>query len=256
MTEEETEVQRDFFVAMPHLLKGRLSLEEFPIAVRNALHFIALTEMPAPGGVPVQGALLEPRAKDEDCLTIVLDLDETLVHCRTDMLVDIKHNFCVHFAESQATGWIYVRPFARLFLEIVARLFEVVVFTASSSSYADQVLDTLDPGGRCISRRLYRQHCSEVSGGYVKDMSALGRPLDRVLLVDNSPVSLAMCPDNGVLVSSWTAEQANDRELVDLLLLLQQCMQYSSVSDFLSHRYGLRAFLDALRSSPELLGEV
>merc|ERR1719491_993140 len=162
--------------------------------LRNALHFIALTQMPALGGALGGGALLEPRTEGEDRLTIVLDLDETLVHCRTEMLADVRHSFCVRFEESRATGWIYVRPFARLFLEIVARLFEVVVFTASSRSYADQVLDTLDPEGKCISRRLYRQHCTEVSGGYVKDMSYLGRPLERVMLVDNSPVSLAMCP--------------------------------------------------------------
>jgi CTD small phosphatase-like protein 2 len=247
--------QTDFYVAMPHLLNASLLLEEFPPSLRNALHFIIGTDMPDGGGGTGEADLLEPRPQGEDRLTLVLDLDETLVHCRTDMLPDIRHNFCVRFEESQATGWIYVRPFARLFLEIVSRLFEVVVFTASSRSYADQVLDTLDPEGKCISRRLYRQHCTEVGGGFVKDMSRLGRSLERVILVDNSPVSLAMCPDNGVLVAGWTAEQHNDRELVDLLLLLQQCMQHHSVSDYLSKRYGLRAFLEELRAWPELLGD-
>merc|ERR1719183_604146 len=201
------------------------------------------------GGCRAGEALLEPRREGEDRMTLVLDLDETLVHCRTEAVPDMRHSFCVHFEESQATGWIYVRPFAKLFLEIVARLFEVVVFTASSRSYADQVLDVLDPQGTLISKRLYRQHCTEVggcivdgakvSGGFVKDIARMGRSLDRVILVDNSPVSLAMCPDNGVLVSSWTSEQANDRELVDLLLLLQQCMQHSSIPAYLSSRYGL-----------------
>lgn len=250
----------EFYVAMPNLLRTQLMLDRFPYALRSALHFIAATEMPAPGyeapddGTHVSGPLLAPLV--EDRLTLVLDLDETLVHCRTDQLASMRHNFCVQFEESKATGWIYVRPFARLFLEIAARLFEVVVFTASSRSYADQVLDNLDPEGRCLSARLYRQHCTEVGGGFVKDMQRLGRPLERVILVDNSPVSLAMCPDNGVLISNWTAEQETDRELIDLLLLLQQCMQQSSVSDYLEQRYSLRAFLDEIRWRPELLGDL
>jgi len=253
--EDKQQVQRDFFVAMPNLLQARLQLDEFPMSLRNALHFIAATEMPAPGVPQGEEPLLPPRKNGEDRLTLVLDLDETLVHCRTEAISDVRHNFCVRFEESQATGWIYVRPFARLFLEIVARLFEVVVFTASSRSYADQVLDVIDPEGRCISKRLYRQHCTEVQGGFVKDMGRLGRSLEHVILVDNSPVSLAICPDNGVIVSCWTAEQHHDRELVDLLLLLQQCMQYQSVPDYLAHRYSLRAFIDELRSWPELLGD-
>jgi len=265
--DDPTEIQTDVFVAMPHLLEARLLLEEFPLPLRNALHFIVGTEMPAPGCLPGEAPLLD-RLKVaqngdfnaygdiEDRITLVLDLDETLVHCRTEMVEGVRHNFSVNFEESRATGYIYVRPFARLFLEIVSRLFEVVVFTASSRSYADQVLDVLDPEGKCISKRLYRQHCTEVGGGFVKDMGRLGRSLERVILVDNSPVSLAMCPDNGVLVSCWTAEQVNDRELVDLLLLLQQCMQHQSVPDYLTQRYGLRAFLEELRSWPELLGDL
>jgi hypothetical protein len=28
--------------------------------------------------------------------------------------------------------------------------------------------------------------------------------MERVVLVDNSPVSLALCLDNGIIVSNWT----------------------------------------------------
>merc|ERR1712050_470135 len=111
----------------------------------------------------------------------------------------------------------------------------------------------MGPEGTLISKRLYRQHCTEVGGGFLKDMRRLGRPLDRVVLVDNSPVSLVLCPDNGIICSGWTAEQTGDKELMDLLLLLQQCTQYGSASEFLIRRYGLSAFLDELRGRPDVL---
>eukprot|EP00435_Cladocopium_sp_Y103_P048894 s83_g14.t1 len=220
--------------------------------LRAALRFLAF-ECADSG--PVEGPSLLPPREDNVGLTVVLDLDETLSHCRLDPLPSSKPDFCVQFEESKATGYVYVRPFARLFLEVAARLFEVVVFTASSQGYADQVLDQLDPERRCISTRLYRQHCVERGGAFLKDLRQLGRPMERVVLVDNSPVSLALCLDNGVIVSSWTAENRADRELLELLLLLQQCMKEASVSDFLVERYGLRSFVEMLRRQPELLDD-
>jgi len=244
----------EFSVRMPHLIHDPPPLERFPVPVRNALMYLAGLDIPRdprdPRGIAGTTLLGPPtgRALAQGLPTLVLDLDETLVHCRIECLNSPKHSFCIRFQETSALGFVYVRPFAHLFLQIAARLFEVVVFTASSRAYADQVLDKLDPDNTCLSARLYRQHCTEVGGAFLKDMRRLGRPLSRVILVDNSPVSLALCPDNGVLVRGWTAERAQDRELMDLLLLLNQCLQHGPcIPTFLEERYGLRHFLDSLR---------
>ena len=62
-------------------------------------------------------------------------------------------------------------------------LFEVVVFTASLSSYADPLLNALDKS-KTISQRLYRESCSYINGSYVKDLSKLGRDLRHVVIID------------------------------------------------------------------------
>lgn len=183
-------------------------------------------------------------------MAVILDLDETLVHCKLDSLLPTRPTFTVTFEDAGVIGYVYVRPFARLFLEIASSLFDVFVFTASSQVYADQVLDHLDPHGRCLTGRLYRQHCTETTSGFLKDLRSLGCALDRTVLVDNSPVSLVLCPDNGILVSSWTGEAEGDRELMHLLLLLQECAQHHSVPAYLKYRYGFRQFLQSL-SNPE-----
>ena len=74
-----------------------------------------------------------------------------------------------------------------MFLERVAEMFEIVVFTASQSIYAGQLLDVLDPDGKLISRRAYRESCIFSDGSYTKDLTVLGVDLAKVAIIDNSP---------------------------------------------------------------------
>jgi CTD small phosphatase-like protein 2 len=66
----------------------------------------------------------------------------------------------------------------------VSQYYELVVFTAADPEYASLVLDLLDEGG-LIKHRLYRQHCSTFGDLLVKDISRIGRPLSKMVIVDN-----------------------------------------------------------------------
>ena len=74
---------------------------------------------------------------------------------------------------------IYVRfrPYARQLLEYCSMFCEIVIFTASIPSYANIVIDLLDPEKKYVSHRLFREHCTFVNGLYVKDLNRLGRDL-------------------------------------------------------------------------------
>lgn len=85
------------------------------------------------------------------------------------------------------TVYVRKRPYLRKFLERVAEMFEVVIFTASQSIYAGQLLDILDPEGNLISRRVYRESCIFSDGSYTKDLTVLGVDLAKVAIIDNSP---------------------------------------------------------------------
>jgi CTD small phosphatase-like protein 2 len=60
---------------------------------------------------------------------------------------------------------VYVRKRPGLddFLAAVSALFEVVIFTASQQVYAETLLNMLDPQGRHIAHRLYRDACLQVT---------------------------------------------------------------------------------------------
>ena len=75
----------------------------------------------------------------QDRYTLVLDLDETLVH----------------YYETGGEGGFRVRPGCDKFLKEMSEIYEVVIFTAAMQDYANWVLDQIDKEGR-ISFRLYR----------------------------------------------------------------------------------------------------
>ncbi|KIY44371.1 NLI interacting factor, partial [Fistulina hepatica ATCC 64428] len=141
-----------------------------------------------------------PRHACRPCL--VLDLDETLVHSsfkpvpNADFVVPVEIERQVHHFH------VLKRPGVDEFLRAVGELFEVVVFTASLGKYADPVLDTLDMHN-VVTHRLFREACYPHRGNYVKDLSQLGRPLSRTLILDNAPASYVFHPRNAVPISSW-----------------------------------------------------
>ena len=79
--------------------------------------------------------------------TLVLDLDETLIHYEVDETVN---------AEVEDPGYYLIRPGCMKFLQQLSEYFEVVVFTAAMPDYADWILDNLDRDGKFVSHRLYR----------------------------------------------------------------------------------------------------
>jgi CTD small phosphatase-like protein 2 len=79
--------------------------------------------------------------------TLIIDIDETIIHCEEDSSRphDIVLPVVVESGEI-VKAYITIRPYAITFLKRMSRYFEIVAFTASHETYADVVLDELDPG--------------------------------------------------------------------------------------------------------------
>ena len=172
--------------------------------------------------------------------TLVLDLDETLVHSSIEPFHGADFVFSVNCNERMFQVYTKKRPFVDKFLSEVAKRFEVVVFTASQEIYASRILDLLDPTGNIISHKLYRESCYLVEGNYLKELSCLGRDLRRTVIVDNSPAAFGYQLDNGIPIESWFDDES-DSELLALLPFLDKLSSCEDVCPLLRDKYKLRS---------------
>ncbi|PAV18803.1 NLI interacting factor [Pyrrhoderma noxium] len=189
-----------------------------------------------PDGVP--RPLLPPIAPQhvgKKCL--VLDLDETLVHSSFKSIQHADYVVPVEIEYHWHNVYVIKRPGVDNFLRKMGEIYEVVVFTASLSKYADPVLDKLDVHN-VVSHRLFRESCYNHKGNYVKDLSQLGRPVADTIILDNSPASYIFHPNNAVPVSSWFNDP-HDTELTDLCPFLADL---ATVEDDLSFIYPSNTF--------------
>ncbi|XP_059638746.1 uncharacterized protein LOC132281019 [Cornus florida] len=166
--------------------------------------------------------------------TVILDLDETLVHSKSDPAPE-KYDFVVRPVINGRKMNFYVlkRPFVKELLEALSRKFEIVVFTAGIEEYASLVLRRIDQKG-VISHRLYRNSCTEVDGKFVKDLSQLGRNLKSVVIVDDNPNSYGFQPQNGIPIRPFT-DDTGDVELRRLIDFFEGSHCFEDMRDAVKH---------------------
>ena len=143
----------------------------------------------------VKPPFLGPSNNPNKIFTLVLDLDETLVH----------------YVEEESRAYVQVRPYTDYFLSEMGKHFEIVIFTAAAEDYADIVLNELDKNN-AIDYKLYRKHTEQINGVFIKDLSKLGRDINKVVIIDNNKDNFSLQPENGLHICSFLGDQ-NDDEL-------------------------------------------
>lgn len=92
--------------------------------------------------------LLPPKSTNQE-YTLVLDLDETLIHFDKDKKL------------------FFVRPYARHFLRELSKHYEIVIFTAAMKDYTDFILERVDTENT-ISHKLYREQTTFYDKSFIK----------------------------------------------------------------------------------------
>mmetsp|Transcript_90256 Transcript_90256/g.255822 ORF Transcript_90256/g.255822 Transcript_90256/m.255822 type:complete len:345 (-) Transcript_90256:86-1120(-) len=138
----------------------------------------------------------------ENVPTLVLDLDKVILHLEHD----------------SRQGWhVIKRPFADQFFKEIVHYYEVVIF---SDDVFPVALDIVTKWNIPVTGVLHRDFCKKKRNHYVKDLSKLGRKLDKVLMIDHDPAAFVLQPENGIVIHPFEGDP-DDSELADLLEFLK-----------------------------------
>jgi Dullard-like phosphatase family protein len=139
--------------------------------------------------------------------SLILDLDETLVHFKVN-------------PQNESEGVLRVRPGIIEFLDSIDKYYELIIFTAATQEYADLLIDAVEENKIYFEHRLYRQHTVIIDNDFVKDLSRVGRPLDKIAIVDNMPQNFRLQKENGINIKAFWGEEVYDTALIDLAPIL------------------------------------
>jgi Dullard-like phosphatase family protein len=162
----------------------------------------------------------------------LLDLDETLIHCIGEINKDnVNKNKCDKIidvilpSKKKVTIGINIRPHLFEAMDIIKEKYNIVIFTASHSSYTDAILKEIDPENKYFKNRLYRNNCIPIKidgkNFYVKDLDILKKyhNLKDCVIIDNSVLSFAYHLNNGIPIIPYY-DTKNDSELIILAYYL------------------------------------
>ena len=135
--------------------------------------------------------------------TLVLDLDETLIHFSLN---------------GENEGQLFFRPYLFEFLNSVSQFCEIIIFTAGVKEYAKIVLDIIENriGKKIFDYRLYRENTiPNDEGVFIKDLSKIGRNLKKIIIVDNTKENYELQNENGIEIKSYYGFDDNKIDIIE-----------------------------------------
>jgi len=179
----------------------------------------------------LNGALLggQPEGK-KGFKTLVISL-ESLIYNTLQPLEDADFIINVEVDEIVYQVHVKKRPGIEEFLTQVAKHYEVVIWT-SRAQYVNSCIDQIDTK-KVVSARLFREHCKRQADDVVKDITLIGRPIKKTILVDDDPKNYLEKPKNSIPLHSWKGD-SQDRELLGILpTLTKDLVDINDVTKFL-----------------------
>lgn len=111
----------------------------------------------------------------------------------------------------------------------------MIIYTASDKSYADSVINHIDPFGRFFPYRLYRHNCVKIVTDegqtlYIKDLRIIRNvPLENMVIIDNSVLSFSFHLENGIPILPYYSNK-DDTEMDTLRNYLKKLAKFDNLT--------------------------
>ncbi len=139
--------------------------------------------------------------KNQKKYTLVLDLEETLVHINQ-------------------LGECILRPGLYKFLKNIKPYYELVSFSNESKYSSEPIIDIIEEKKKYFDYNLYREHLTFIGKEFIKDLSKLGRDIKKVIVVDNIANNYKLNPENGIQILPFFGENNDDNVIEELKKIL------------------------------------
>ena len=223
------DIYNNLFEITPEDLNNFFAKKIFRILNKNAsigiLPDISLYNNP----FPKMKVPFLPYAQNTKKFSLVLDLDETLVSFK--------------ICPEKNKGLLRLRPGLIQFLEEMQKYYEIIIFTSATNEYADPLLSAIEKDKKYFDYKLYRQHTIIYNNEIVKDISKIGRPLDKTIIVDNLVQNFRLQKENGIMIKAFWGEDNYDNALIELKdILIKIANEFDDV------RLGIQKYKDDILS--------
>ena len=114
----------------------------------------------------------------------------------------------------------------------------ICIYTACENFYADSLIEILDNNNTIFSLKLYRDKCFKIKVNnknvFFKDLRILeGVDIDDIVIVDSSAVNFGLNVRNGIPITPYNKKDVNDKELLNLGILLNNIYKKKDVGVFI-----------------------
>jgi RNA polymerase II subunit A small phosphatase-like protein len=164
--------------------------------------------------------------------TLVLDLDETLIHYKTNSSPKW---------DNPKKNMIILRPDLIFFLKEMKKIYELVLFSYATYDYIENVLKIIESKEKYFEYILDRRHITYENGSYIKNLSLIGRDLKNVIIIDDKPQAFKMHKENGIFIKPFWGDDDYDTALFSLADILENI--YKQFDDI---RNGIYYFKDEI----------
>lgn len=133
--------------------------------------------------------------------TLVIDVDKVIAKLVYDRRV----------------GWQVVkRPGADNFFKELVNYYEIVIWSDDNYPMAS---DVVYKWGLPVIGCIHRDQCKKFKGKFIKDLSRLGRNLNRTILIDHEKTATMMQPENSIIIREFNGSEDDDelKLLIDML---------------------------------------
>ena len=157
--------------------------------------------------------------------TLVLDLDETLIHLRQKKeVVNIKNDinikinnasecFYENYDKDRNKYLLQFRVGLFSFLTILKPFYEIISFTSATREYSDAIINEIEKNRTFFDYKFYREHTVIYKDTFVKDISRIGRDIKKMIIIDNNENNFILNKENGIKIAPYYGDEDNNHSV-------------------------------------------